>query len=443
MDMKKYLFFMMGIVLAAGCSSVEGGFTPAELELIRGDRNRAMNVMKSDNPEDLAVLRKTSETVSDEMIGTEDFEVLCDRMLATVQAPENDGVGIAAPQVGISRRLVAVQRFDKEGEPFGFYVNPEIVRYGEVTEPGGEGCLSVPSCRGIVERAQEIDIRYRTDHGTDTLETVCGFTAVIFQHEIDHLDGILYVDKALSVGNEYVETRRLDDGAEITWIQDNAELRMMPRGLFPDASDELMASLGLEDGVPSSVSVFLLEKDGANILFDAGNGLPDSRLHDALDFLDMTVDDIDYVFITHLHGDHIGGLVNDSSAVFPTAQIYLSKDEHDGWMGMDARNEPVMKLCAAYEGKINLFTSGDVLPGGVEAVDAYGHTPGHTVFRYGDYLVAGDIMHGAALQIENPEICAAFDMDKDAAVRSRKRIMDFAAEHGLTVCGMHFPKGWL
>ncbi len=194
--MKGKIFVCVAILFAAGCSSVKGGFTSEELELIRTGADLDMRVLKSDDSEDLAVLRRTSEAVTDKMMTTDDFERLCERMLLTVQSPENDGVGIAAPQVGISRRLVAVQRFDKEGEPFEFYVNPEIVRFGDVTAPGSEGCLSVPSLRGIVERSQEIDVKYCTLHGTDTLETVSGFTAVIFQHEIDHLDGVLYVDKA-------------------------------------------------------------------------------------------------------------------------------------------------------------------------------------------------------------------------------------------------------
>ncbi len=185
------------MTVAVGCSSVEDGFTSEEAALIRGGEDTVMRVLKSDVADEMAVLRLKSKDVTDRMMDTEEFELLCARMLATVQAPENDGVGIAAPQVGISRKLIAVQRFDKDGEPFEFYVNPEIVRFGEETAPGSEGCLSVPDCRGTVERAQEIDVRYRTAAGTDTLETVRGFTAVIFQHETDHLAGVLYIDKAV------------------------------------------------------------------------------------------------------------------------------------------------------------------------------------------------------------------------------------------------------
>ena len=117
-------------------------------------------------------------------------------MVSTVTSPEQDGVGIAGPKVGVSRRVVAVQRFDKEGEPFEVYPNIRIVaRRGEKV-PGPEGCLSVPGKRGDVCRYRDIDIVYSLADGTarDTLETVKGFTAVIFQHECDHLDGVLYTD---------------------------------------------------------------------------------------------------------------------------------------------------------------------------------------------------------------------------------------------------------
>ena len=130
-------------------------------------------------------------------------------MLATVQDPSEDGVGIAGPQVGISRRIVAVQRFDKPGEPFEVYPNIRIVGFSGDTEPGPEGCLSVPGLRGDVMRYRDIDITYTLIGASadgqsnaalaprDTTERVQGFTAVIFQHECDHLDGVLYIDKVI------------------------------------------------------------------------------------------------------------------------------------------------------------------------------------------------------------------------------------------------------
>lgn len=162
---------------------------------------------------------------------------LVSQLVSTVTDPSQDGVGIAGPQVGLSRRIVAVQRFDKEGQPFEVYPNIRIVRYGEGHRTGSEGCLSIPDRSGMVERSDSIVIeyakksapqhsaknsaqystkdseqedsapksapegsaQYSTKDSTQPYiyvqEAVGGFTAVIFQHECDHLDGILYIDR--------------------------------------------------------------------------------------------------------------------------------------------------------------------------------------------------------------------------------------------------------
>ena len=128
------------------------------------------------------------------MLQTEEWALLRERMLLTVQDPEATGVGIAAPQVGLHRNVVAVQRFDKEGEPFEFFINPEIVeRVGDKAD-GGEGCLSVPELYGNVSRWQQIVLRYRDESFVEHTERIEGFTAVIFQHEVDHLAGRLFID---------------------------------------------------------------------------------------------------------------------------------------------------------------------------------------------------------------------------------------------------------
>ena len=107
-------------------------------------------------------------------------------------------MGIAAPQVGVSRRLIAVQRFDKPGEPFCFYVNPEIVWCSQTRLPGSEGCLSIPGVSGSVLRSERIVVRYLDEESLRmAADTVEGFTAVIFQHEVDHLDGVLFIDRLL------------------------------------------------------------------------------------------------------------------------------------------------------------------------------------------------------------------------------------------------------
>ncbi len=147
------------------------------------------------NSADSLFLRLQAKELGREDMETESFRVLKSRMLATVNDTLNQGVGIAAPQVGISRQLVAVQRLDKAGEPFEFYVNPEIIYYSKDTVIGQEGCLSIPDRAGEVYRSTEIIVRYRDELSFEwRQDTVKEYTARIFQHEIDHLKGILYTD---------------------------------------------------------------------------------------------------------------------------------------------------------------------------------------------------------------------------------------------------------
>lgn len=173
-----------------------GGFTAGERALIHG-ADSTMRVLTIEDSLDLAVLRSSSTDLSPRTIRSNDFMNLCRLMLQTVTHPSQDGVGLAAPQIGINRRVVAVQRFDKEGEPFEVYPNIRLIWSSDSLAYGPEGCLSVPDRREDVLRSQEIIIEYAlTQHPQWSVrDTIRGFTAVIFQHEIDHLDGVLYTDR--------------------------------------------------------------------------------------------------------------------------------------------------------------------------------------------------------------------------------------------------------
>lgn len=180
---------------AAALVACRGGFTAEEREVIYRGEGDIMRVMSIADTADSLLLRRECQPMVEQMVGSEELQTLCRRMLATVNDPENEGVGIAAPQVGVSRRMVAVQRYDKQGAPFEFFLNPEIVAMLGEKQLGGEGCLSIPDMRGEVMRAWSIVLKYRDLYFVEQTDTVNGFTAVIFQHEVDHLDGVLYIDR--------------------------------------------------------------------------------------------------------------------------------------------------------------------------------------------------------------------------------------------------------
>jgi peptide deformylase len=153
------------------------------------------------------VLRRKAHKVTD--FGA-DLQVLIDDMIETMrQAP---GVGLAAPQVNVSQRLIVVEFGDEDDEqaPARLYaiVNPEIVRPSQEKEKGNEACLSIPGFLGEVERFTSLTIKGQNRHGQPVRIKAKGWLARIFQHEIDHLDGILFTDRALWV-------RKIEEGEDV------------------------------------------------------------------------------------------------------------------------------------------------------------------------------------------------------------------------------------
>lgn len=195
----KYAALCCICIVTASCKAAAGddNWTANELRII-ASANPTVKVYTIADPADSLLLRGTSKDLSMQMLESPQYKRLADAMVATVTSPEQDGVGIAGPQVGLLRRIVAVQRLDKEGAPFEVYPNIRITEMRGELQPGPEGCLSVPDRRGDVLRSYDITIAYTSPRTlSDTTETVRGFTAVIFQHETDHLSGTLYIDKLL------------------------------------------------------------------------------------------------------------------------------------------------------------------------------------------------------------------------------------------------------
>ena len=228
------------------------------------------------------------------------------------------------------------------------------------------------------------------------------------------------------------------DGFTLYWLKDNEGDNKFPFDLFGNVPEDVKKDVNMPDGMPSSISAYLIKTNGKTILFDAGLGPSrNGQLLNELSKINVTPEQIDYVYITHFHGDHIGGMLNaDGEKVFTNAEVYVSRLEKESDLG---KGEQAVKMFEKYGDKIHVFNFGDKLPEDVLAIDAVGHTPGHTAFQKGNLLIVGDLMHAMALQLPHPEYCANFDGDKEKAVASRKRILEYAKTNGLTISGMHLP----
>ncbi|MBL8404278.1 MAG: MBL fold metallo-hydrolase [Dechloromonas sp.] len=212
--------------------------------------------------------------------------------------------------------------------------------------------------------------------------------------------------------------------------------------------------------VQTAVNAYLVNTGNKLVLIDAGAaklfGPGLGNIVDNLRAAGYTPEQVDTVLVTHLHGDHINGLVTpDGQRVFTNAEVWSAKADNDFWLSEAIANQapkdfqPFFKMsrdaAAPYlaAGKWKTFDSDRELLAGVSSVDTHGHTPGHAsyLFQSGDQrlLVLGDLVHNHAVQFARPEVAFEFDNDPKQAVATRKRIFHKAAREKLMVAGMHLP----
>ncbi|WP_313600529.1 peptide deformylase [Epilithonimonas vandammei] len=179
-------------MLLIGFNGFSQKFTKEEKAFIlEGDVKTGLPIYQTDKKEQQKVLLAQSQDISPR---DKTLPILVERMRLALAATEG-GVGIAAPQVGINRNVILVQRFDKMDYPVEYFINPKIIWRSELLSKGPEGDLSIDKFRESFYRSYSIRLEYYDLQNKKHDEMVEGFTAVIFQHEIDHLSGILISDK--------------------------------------------------------------------------------------------------------------------------------------------------------------------------------------------------------------------------------------------------------
>lgn len=227
--------------------------------------------------------------------------------------------------------------------------------------------------------------------------------------------------------------------------------RQMEASLFASADQMIVKKYLPEGGAPASMSSFVLLAGEDTILFDAGLG-GDTWGKKLEAIPDFKPENVKLILLTHLHGDHFGGLLQGNDRRFPHAKVLCSMPEYDHWLPKDGkpRTPQLEKIKAVYGADFSTFNLDDLVFANssvkVKAWDAVGHTPGHTAFliesskaKEENFLIVGDLLHAAALQFPAPEICSRYDMDPSKTIAARKRILDFAAQEKISIAGMHFP----
>ncbi|MDR0973611.1 MAG: MBL fold metallo-hydrolase [Prevotellaceae bacterium] len=211
-------------------------------------------------------------------------------------------------------------------------------------------------------------------------------------------------------------------------------------GILVGATPEMLQKAIPNGTYPNAVNAFLVKTPTQNILFDTGFG---RNLEANLAAVNVKPEQIDLLVITHMHGDHIGGMLKDGKKAFPNAQLVLSDIEKEYWID-NQKNEGAIRAYEAYKGDVKLIEpelADKKTADGLFFFEAYGHTPGHIacLIKSGadELLIWGDLAHAMAIQMPFPEVSVRYDSDPAEAAESRKQLLKYVAAHQIPIAGMH------
>lgn len=268
----------------------------------------------------------------------------------------------------------------------------------------------------------------------------------------------VFCGSAWAAENEFWEYDDIPVGSlHVLGLLDNQG--SMEKSLLPDVEKyPEVVSLFTRGGLPAVNRCYYLQDDGHKILIDTGWGSElKTKGHLMKEMAKVGINPIEItdILLTHMDFDHIGGLVKDGKAVFPNATLWVSRPEMEAWASGDiarldkngVRDQGAVTLAQnalkVYKDHLKIFEFGQEILPGVRALDASGHTPGHTAYLISSgnegLLIAGDFIHAGAAQLLRPELSTIYDIDPQKGAQTRENILNKAVEENLVLAGMHLP----
>lgn len=269
------------------------------------------------------------------------------------------------------------------------------------------------------------------------------------------------IAKAPLGGGTALSVHRMKLGAfEVTTILDGY-IELPPSILLGDAElikGHLEAAGVWGSPLRTAVNSFLVNTGDKLVMIDCGGakmlGPTAGRMPAALDQLGIAPDQIDEVYITHMHGDHLHGAVTpEGASLFPKAVLRIAKLDVDYWANPQVeaaapenqkwRFMAAKRAVAAYGERLQPFELGTQMKAGIQSVSGAGHTPGHSCFMVTSgsarLLLLGDSMHVAPVLFPRPEVTVTFDHNADAARARRRELFDMAAKENILIGAVHLP----
>ncbi len=244
---------------------------------------------------------------------------------------------------------------------------------------------------------------------------------------------------------------------EVNTLLDGAVTLQEPQKTFAmNVEADTFSAASAENFIPSdsfqiSFTPTLINTGNELILFDTGNGegaRPGrGNMRAALENAGYTPEQVDVVVLTHMHPDHIGGLMEGGAPAFANARYVTGQKEYDFWAAMDAEANGVTKLMASHvkplAEKMTFLNDGGAVTSGITAMSAPGHTPGHMIYMIesdGKQLVlTADTANHFVWSLAHPDWEVRFDMDKEAAASTRRSVFGMLAGDKLPFVGYHMP----